>query len=81
MPKCVTCGGFFPPNLSILKNKDLNDHVCIFCERGLNEVTINIKGYNEVYTKEQCERDYKQMLRELKDRPNIAKVLAKNIKE
>lgn len=81
MPKCVTCGGFFPPNLSILKNEDLNEHVCIFCERGIKEVTLNIKGYNEVYTKEDCEKDYRIMLNKLKDTESIAKILAKGIKK
>ena len=86
MPKCVKCQQIFPPNYtediensSRDSNGDFPQH-CIFCKLGIVEVereTENNSGQYTKYTKQECLKDYREFLKNLKDNRNIKDVLEK----
>lgn len=80
MPKCANCAGFYPPELCEVM--DEGDHRCLFCKLEKDEIEVNRPGEPSYkYTKKQAQKDYKRMLKELAEKPNIAKILAGGKKE
>lgn len=78
MPKCVRCSDVLPPQLMVPVVTAVEDDVtqCIFCERGIKEVTIDKEGGKvEKYTKEQAKKDYVMFLNQLKEKSDVAKIL------
>ena len=77
MPKCVRCYDILPPQLMVPVITDPTGEAtqCIFCERGIKEVTLEREGKTEKYTKEQAKKDYIKFLNELKSKSEIAKIL------
>ena len=79
MPKCVRCYDMLPPELMVPVATAVDDDVtqCVFCERGIKEVTLEKGDRVEKYTKDQAKRDYIKLLNELASKQKIADVLAK----
>jgi hypothetical protein len=58
--------------------QDDNVTQCIFCERDVKVVTLNLEnGQVDKYTKEQAKKDYVKFLNELKEKSEVAKILTK----
>lgn len=79
--KCITCGEFFPPEFTILKERkgEIDIHNCYFCEKGVNIVDgQDENGQSFTYTKKECVKDYKKFIKELRTTPGVAEALAKN---
>ena len=79
MPKCVRCSDVLPPQLMVpvVTAKDPDVQQCVFCEKGIKEVTVESKEKVEKYTKEQAKKDYVRFLKMLKEKKGVAKILAK----
>lgn len=70
MPKCVQCGGFFPPQLMRdIKDLAITIKKCIFCVIDKDEITFppDERGVVKKYTKEEAKKDYMIFLRKLKE--------------
>ncbi len=82
MPKCVICYDMLPPELMVPVVTAVDDDVtqCIFCERGIKEVTLEKDNRVEKYTKDQAKRDYIKLLNEISSKQKIAEILAKKKK-
>lgn len=79
MARCAKCFQYFPPNFmrEIPESKE-GDLQCIFCMVGKDELTYDTdKGKTGTYTKKQCVEDYKIFLKKIKEKPKIARTLAK----
>lgn len=77
MPQCKRCDKFFPPQflVQMLTMPDNPDALqCIYCSEDINEITTK---NGKKYTKEQCIKDYDILLKQLKEKKNIAEVLTK----
>ncbi len=69
MPRCFQCKEMLPPDLC--EPTGPGTHICIFCK---NKVSY-IKYGNEEMTKEYAINDYKKFLYELKENPNVKKLI------
>jgi hypothetical protein len=62
----------------VVTAKDPDVTQCIFCERGINEVTLDKEnGSVEKYSKKQAKKDYVKFLNALKEKSEVAKILTK----
>ena len=80
MPKCVRCADILPPQLMVpvvTAPKPEETLQCIFCERGIKEVTLENGDRVEKYSKEQAKKDYVLLLKQLKEKESVAKILVK----
>jgi hypothetical protein len=78
MGQCAKCRDFFPPDIMLPAEDD--DKLCLFCVRDSDEIKY---GENNEHTlgREETVKEYKMMLRELKDKPNVARAIAGKSKE
>ena len=79
MPRCEICYKMLPPNFMVeIENMDAKK--CIFCEQGKNEVEYKEGLTVKKYTKEQCIKEYNELLNKLKHTKGVSKVLADGVK-
>jgi len=79
MPQCMRCNQLVPPQfiVPIVTAQDPEAIQCLFCDKSIKEITIQKDGRREVYTKEQCVKDYATFLKMLKDKQGVAEALVK----
>jgi len=76
MPLCIRCRDFFPPDF-MLSLQDGNEE-CVYCNKGVKHLQYTEKdGSVRNYTREECIRDYKILIGELKDTRDVKKILEK----
>ena len=80
MPRCELCYKLFPPNfmMDIEGTKDAKK--CVFCDQGKNEVKYKEGLIEKTYTKDECIKEYNELLNKLKHSKGIAKILADGLK-
>ena len=80
MPKCQVCYKIIPPNFMV-EIEGTNTKKCIFCEQGKKEVKYTDEnGIPKTYTKDQCMKEYNELLNKLKHSKGISKILADGLK-
>ena len=78
MGQCAKCRDFFPPDIMLEAEED--DKLCIFCVRDSNEIKY---GENNEHTlgREETIKEYKMLLRKLKEAPDVARALSDKSKD
>lgn len=70
MPLCSKCKKFFPPQF--VKKLSGNDYLCIFCERGVNEIKYGpLKS--KTATRDQIVKEYQKFVKRIREDSNILK--------
>ena len=79
MGKCVKCYSVYPPQyMRIIEGVEEEVFQCVYCQHGKDYVMVTLEDGKEIkYTKEQCKKEYKMLLKQLKETPWIAEKLAK----
>jgi len=75
--KCVKCQQFFPPGMTI-ETTDGKANMCLFCEQDkskLRFITNPETGESETYSKQHVIDEYKKYLKQVKENPNVKKLI------
>ena len=75
--KCVICNQFFPPGLTVT-TKDKKAVMCQFCIEGKDKIALpddSRQGGVRVCTKKEIVEDYKKYIKQIKDNPNVKKMV------
>jgi len=57
-------------------DEDKDGQLCVFCKVGKDKITVQEKGGDVIYTKEQAVKNYEKYLKVLRDKPEIKKHFA-----
>ena len=80
MGQCQVCREFFPPDFTIIADVDSEGkefYKCVYCETEKKSLIYDTGGGPRDYTKEECVKDYKELIKKIKSSPEVSKVLAK----
>lgn len=75
MSQCVLCKNYYHPDFMLMVDEDV--YTCVWCysERNVINIEDDNTGKQRKVTKEEASRAYLEYLRQLKDHPNIKKIL------
>lgn len=79
IPKCEICYKLLPPNFMVeIEGTDAKK--CVFCDQNKNEVKYKEGLVEKTYTKNECIKEYNELLNKLKHSKGVAKILANKVK-
>lgn len=84
MSLCVKCNNYFHPDFCIETNiRGDNVIICLFCKLDKKSLTIEDKDGKmiEILSKDDAIERYRRYLNELVTRPNISKIISKELKK
>ena len=79
MGMCEICREMYPPDFTVIiavKPDGTEDYKCVYCESGKDVLAYNMGDGMRDYPKQECIKDYKELLMKLKSSPAVTKALA-----
>jgi len=81
MPKCEICYKLLPPQFMVeIEGAKDDAKKCVFCDQGIKEIEYKEGLERKKYTKDECIKEYNELLNKLKYSKGVAKVLANKVK-
>ena len=80
MPRCEICYKLLPPDFMVDIEGSKNAKKCIFCDKGKSEIKYKEGLIEKTYTKNECIKEYNELLNKLKHSKGVSKILADGVK-
>lgn len=77
MSLCIKCKCFLPPGFTE-ETSDKKGYICIFCKRERDVLDYVYEGKQKQATKQEIVSEYRKFLKDLKDKPNIKKLIVQD---
>lgn len=69
----------YPPDFTVIVDVKEGEefYKCVYCESGKDVLAYDTGGGMRDYSKQECVKDYKELLMKLKNSPKVVELMAK----